>query len=50
MTFLAVIIGLFFCFISKHFEDEGNIPLSYISFLVGLTLIVGGVFMGGVFK
>ena len=44
MTFLIVIIGLFFCFISKHFEDEGNMPLAVIAFLVGLTLIVGGVF------
>ena len=44
MTFLAVIIGLFFCFISKHFEDEGNMLLAVIAFLVGLTWIVGGVF------
>ena len=50
MTFPAVIIGLFFCFISKRFEDEGNMPLAVIAFLIGLTLIVGGVVMGGAFK
>ena len=50
MSFPAVIVGLFFCFISKHFEDEGNMPLAVITFLIGLTLIVGGVFMSGAFK